>query len=625
MQRKTLAFWGSLGAILLSFPYILHLFGPTEAEVVMWGRVSLCLGVVLLVMSLAFGDSTKPAAGFVLALGYGSLALLQGLPIFLWFAFHGSGMSDGTPQSAFVAHWAYAIPHVFVLMISLGVFILLVFKRHHFGRFHHGWIVMVLLAACTSSFSASLTPEASFPTEIVQQAAQSPTRHPDPTVTPTFPPPTMTPSPTLTPTPTGPFPRTKGCFEALGDTYPDAVHLRALTQVLITDTVAYLDRAIVPNVPLAEQQAALVRMAKDLPGVTQGQVVDVDLDPGVQMELFVVPHLNGASLLYGRYMARGWQMLPVPISGLQDADATSTAVANLFPQYAEARDLTGDGHPEALILHHFVGGSGWREFVQVLRWNGTAFEVLFRAELVNWAGEATYTLEPDPTQQDAVQIVLSYPHLYSLGFDHKLLNHPLGQQVWRWDPEADRFVMVKETVDFDRSAWGADAEIILEDRLRWLVNQGEFAFRTGAYADALYWYDTAIHLAEVEAWSPASEQPHWSAFAAFRRAEALLLLGESAEGHPAMQAVANAWEGDILGDLARAFLEGYGPDVLTGTAALEAADHGVAAMQSVDLEDHFYHDASGTMQFPMDAAGIFNAGTSSTVSTPEWPRVGTFD
>jgi hypothetical protein len=40
--RITAMLFGGIGAILLGLPYIFHAFGPTEAEVVIWGEVSLC-------------------------------------------------------------------------------------------------------------------------------------------------------------------------------------------------------------------------------------------------------------------------------------------------------------------------------------------------------------------------------------------------------------------------------------------------------------------------------------------------------------------------------------------------------------------------------------------------------
>lgn len=94
---------GAAGAALLGLPYILRAFGPTEAEVVAWGRVSLALGVTLLLLAVGLGRRSR-AARALLAAGFALAALLQVLPIFLWLLFHGTGISDGSPPSAFVAH-----------------------------------------------------------------------------------------------------------------------------------------------------------------------------------------------------------------------------------------------------------------------------------------------------------------------------------------------------------------------------------------------------------------------------------------------------------------------------------------------------------------------------------------
>ncbi len=102
-MRKTIVMLiGSVGAILLGLPYIFRVFGPTEAEVVSWGKVSLYTGIVLTLLAVVIGRSAKRPLQGILALGYLFLALLQVLPIFLWFLFHGSGISDGSPSVSFV-------------------------------------------------------------------------------------------------------------------------------------------------------------------------------------------------------------------------------------------------------------------------------------------------------------------------------------------------------------------------------------------------------------------------------------------------------------------------------------------------------------------------------------------
>lgn len=108
----------SFAAVALGLAYVFHAFGPTEAEVVTWGLVCVWLGGVLVVASLLLARSQHILANVALALGFSTLALLQLLPAGLWFIFHGRGISDGTPPSQFVAHWAYALPHLLLAVTS---------------------------------------------------------------------------------------------------------------------------------------------------------------------------------------------------------------------------------------------------------------------------------------------------------------------------------------------------------------------------------------------------------------------------------------------------------------------------------------------------------------------------
>jgi len=121
LKRMAFMLIGAVGAVSLGLPYILGAFGPTEAEVQIWGAVSSGTGVVLVLLCLGMRRSDKWVPKVVLALGYIFLALLQVLPTYLWFMFHGYGISDGTPPSAFVAHWGYSIPHIALFMVSIAV------------------------------------------------------------------------------------------------------------------------------------------------------------------------------------------------------------------------------------------------------------------------------------------------------------------------------------------------------------------------------------------------------------------------------------------------------------------------------------------------------------------------
>lgn len=178
-------------------------------------------------------------------------------------------------------------------------------------------------------------------------------------------------------------------------------------------------------------------------------------------------------------------------------------------------------------------------------------------------------------------------------------------------------MLSEEQVDLEQSAWESGSEpglpVTAEDRLRWLTNEGEAAFRAGQYEEAVPLYEQVLAEAGAEDWQPGEGEPDWAAYAAFRRAEALLLLGQaeysrpSASGLSAMQAVAREMDRDLLGELARPFLEGYGDGVAPLTGA-DAAARGVAALQDVDLHSHFFQEEPGALRFPMNADGILYPG-----------------
>ena len=249
--------------------------------------------------------------------------------------------------------------------------------------------------------------------------------------------------------------------------------------------------------------------------------------------------------------------------------------------------------------------------------------IVFHATLINWAGRSTWQLQADPTVPGRQQFLLTYPHLYGLGFDHKMLNHPVGRQVWRWDDGAGTFILSEQSVDRTHSAWGDDYEITTEDQLRWLDNEGETAFRQGQYEAALGWFDEAQALATAESWAPTDEVPDWVGWARLRRAQTLAYLDRGTQARSGMQALASDYEGDLLGDLAAAFLSGYGDG--KGDAAAAA----YAAMRKLDdtLRDHLYYGRPGALHAPMTAEGILCCAPGSSVAvpdTPAWPTVGGF-
>ncbi len=129
MNKLTLMVMVGVGSIVVGLPYMVGLFGPTEAEVGLWGLVACGLGLLLLLLAIFLGERPAVWAKIILAFGYFGLALLQLLPIILWFEFHGRGISDGTPSSWFTAHWLFALPHLLLLGGSLGLIFLLFSRR----------------------------------------------------------------------------------------------------------------------------------------------------------------------------------------------------------------------------------------------------------------------------------------------------------------------------------------------------------------------------------------------------------------------------------------------------------------------------------------------------------------
>ena len=117
MPSRKLMLLGGLSSALISLPYI---FDATEREGDLWGLFSLGLGFGLMAMSTLVTHHKNLALIRLLTLGFAMLAVLQLIPIQLWFALHGYALSASQPPTSFVTHWAYALPHMLVLALSLA-------------------------------------------------------------------------------------------------------------------------------------------------------------------------------------------------------------------------------------------------------------------------------------------------------------------------------------------------------------------------------------------------------------------------------------------------------------------------------------------------------------------------
>lgn len=106
----------------LGLAYISYAFGPTEQEVVTWGQITFYSGLGIALLTLVgrrLSGAARLVVRTVLALSLTAMALLQIPPALLWILFHNQGISDGSPPSAFVAHWAYSLLHIAATALSL--------------------------------------------------------------------------------------------------------------------------------------------------------------------------------------------------------------------------------------------------------------------------------------------------------------------------------------------------------------------------------------------------------------------------------------------------------------------------------------------------------------------------
>jgi uncharacterized membrane protein HdeD (DUF308 family) len=115
MNVKKLKITLGVLSILTGLIYVIGVFGPTESEVTSWGLLAMILGG----MMVYFGIDKENKATFISILIAILLLAIQIPAIILWFMFTGSGISDGTPPSYFVANWIYATPHIVIFLLGL--------------------------------------------------------------------------------------------------------------------------------------------------------------------------------------------------------------------------------------------------------------------------------------------------------------------------------------------------------------------------------------------------------------------------------------------------------------------------------------------------------------------------
>jgi len=265
-------------------------------------------------------------------------------------------------------------------------------------------------------------------------------------------------------------------------------------------------------------------------------------------------------------------------------------------------DLTGDDVPEVLFNSVSVGGSNFRLRPRIFQWHEGDFRVIFAAELVSWIGYSTLSLEPNP--DGGQDIVLHYPHLYTTGFEAKMIAHPWATQRWRWEPSLERYALQETTCDLESVL--TDWEDVPEwELLRVLVNQAELHYQAGALEQALAGYqDVVTRAADME--RPQGRAPHWPAYARFRIAQVQALLGQAKAARAELsRLLADLDEKSNLRPLVQAFEENYNP------AQPDAALRAMAALHGLNLYEQFYwhDDRPGDLTFPMSVGPLLWPGT----------------
>jgi hypothetical protein len=120
MPNPKLMRLGGLAGALTGLPYLFGFFGLAEREMRLWGLFCLGLGFGLMALSTWTTQHKNLMLVRLMALGFALLAVLQLLPVQLWFAFYGYALSDSSPPGPAAAQWAYALPHLVVLALSLA-------------------------------------------------------------------------------------------------------------------------------------------------------------------------------------------------------------------------------------------------------------------------------------------------------------------------------------------------------------------------------------------------------------------------------------------------------------------------------------------------------------------------
>lgn len=332
---------------------------------------------------------------------------------------------------------------------------------------------------------------------------------------------------------------------------------------------------------LAQLQDALAEIPT-IPEGTQAQATAIhtgDDQGGSRDVVFVtLPGIMGLPVIGLERLGVSYSALP-PIGN----NASSTEGRNFYARNIEARDVTGDGQKELVYTLMFPGVSGVTNDVTVARWlaeEGTLHPI-FHAALIDWAGESEYQFE---TTADAASLKLMFPWFGA--FDHKLLAHPTATQTWEYDDRQDTFVRVNTTVEPAKTP-------------RQQLNAAEYLFRNGDLGGAINAYEKAWTDDTLQAEDFGESKADPKAFAKFRQAMLLGLLGRDADAKKLLNDV-NAG-GNALAQIAQVYAK--------NSSGKDGALRGWIAMANAgDLYELIFESKAGNLDFPFEADEVYVVG-----------------
>ncbi len=376
--------------------------------------------------------------------------------------------------------------------------------------------------------------------------------------------------------------------DVLKNYQPPQTDPKPLYDALANGITQFLSGTANPDVSL-EGQPALKQLQDAL-----GQIPNLPQNAQAQVTAIHLGDDQGGSRDVVFVAMRG--VMGLPILGIERLGPTYDGLAPIsfqptaspddryfYPASLDIRDVTGDKIQELVYTFEYPGGSATSTDLTVARWDPDQNQLkpLFHAVLMDWAGESDYSIE---TAADASTIKLTFPWFGA--FDHKLLAHPTATQTWEYDDKQDRFVRVSQTIEPAKTP-------------REQLNAAEYTFRNGDLQGAvdLYqraWSDTAL---QPEDFGESKADP--AAFAKFRQAMVLGLLGRTADANKLLTDAQKS--GNALAQIVSTYVK--------ANSGKDGALRGWIAMANAgDLYQLIYESKAGNLDFPFEAREVYLEG-----------------